>query len=257
MEIPAEDASTHEHATHLGATLQAGHKMYSRLQALYIPTTPNVVSDRPMSMVPTDSPPTSRASRDYQSIEEEGPEYHNIHRGRDKEDEKEYERYENVRSKVEVHEAVYDELEYNGNTERNRSQTEQNYYNVIAVNGTENKLTGDMEHATCKSQTLPIAYTKGKEATPPLAQKPSLAPKPSLENFKIALRKTSSAAAYTTQNGVDFPANKTIREESSPTATDPAPHSLKHISDGIELIEGDYYEAGESIFTINNDHIVV
>lgn len=252
MEIPAEDALTHEHATHLGAALQAGHKMYNQLQSLYISNcnTPAIVSDPTMSKVPTDSPPTSRADRDYQSIEEEVPEYHNIRRGKDTEDEKESERYETMRSKVEVHEAVYDEIEYNGNMEKNVTQADENYYNVISIDKTKNKLTGDVEWTSCKSQTLPITYTKTKEGQPPLAQKPSLAPKPSLDNLKTALRKTSSVAACTTQNGVGLPVDKTIRKESSPTAPDPAPHGLKHTSDGIELIEGDY-------FTINDDHIVV
>lgn len=250
MDIPAEDALTHEHATHLGATLQAGHKMYNQLQSLYIPNTPPIVSDRPMSKVPTDSPPTSRADRDYQSIEDEVPEYHNIHRGKDTEGEKESQRYENVRSKVEVHEAVYDEVEYNGNMESNETHNDENYYNVTAVDRNKIKLTGDVEQTMCKSQTLPITHTKRKEALPPLAQKPSLAPKPSLDNLKTALRKTSSVATCTTQNGVGSTANKTIRKESSPTAPDPAPHSLKHTSDSIELIEGDY-------FTINDDHVVV
>ena len=37
LDIPVEDASTHEQASLLGAPLEAGENMYSDLQQLYLP----------------------------------------------------------------------------------------------------------------------------------------------------------------------------------------------------------------------------
>ena len=148
LDIPIEDASTHQHAAHLGAALQAGHKMYSHLQALYVPNTVSV-SDQVTSMVHTDPRTLSKGEDDYQSIEIEGhqetPAYLNAHQvGKDREDVQQY-RNVGIQDQAEVREAVYDKAEYNSEPKEIATRNE-DYYNVVAADRIEDEMYSDRAH---------------------------------------------------------------------------------------------------------------
>ena len=83
LDIPNKDAATHKKAACLGAELQAGHKMYSHLQTLYIPNSGALTPDRLSSaakLAPTavssrgdkyETTPTDTNSRLYQNIRQD------------------------------------------------------------------------------------------------------------------------------------------------------------------------------------------
>lgn len=80
LNIPSEDATTHEKATCLGAELQAGHMMYRNLQALYIPANVSI-SDRPpcdgANLIKYTS--DRRREGDYEDVEtDDDPPYLNV-----------------------------------------------------------------------------------------------------------------------------------------------------------------------------------
>ena len=217
LDISIEDASTHQHAAHLGAALQAGHKMYSHLQALYVPKTVSV-SDQVTSTVHTDPCTSSKGEDDYQSIEIEGhqeaPAYLNVYRKKPVEkDREDVQRYRNVgiQDQAEVREAVYDKVEYNSEPKEIVTRNE-DYYNVVAADRIEDEMYSDRAHNK--------------------------------------------------RNSLDLPTKKTNRKEAPPLAPKPAPRKPKRMSGGIhvgtnELLEIDYFEVGGSVFTINNDQVVV
>ena len=190
LEIPIEDASTHQQAACLGATMQAGHKMYSHLQTLYLSSSTSF-SDRPSS-----NGHDPHTEEHYESVEDEEaavnantqreiPTEESTHgdgaRG-----------YGDTGSedRQEIHDAIYDKIAHDHKTgDVDTRPSNEDYYNVVATD-TSNKPT---KKSDINKLTLP--------------------PKP-------------------------------------------RPRNLKQKTSGSELV-GDCFEASGSVFTINNDKVVV
>ena len=225
LHIPSEDAATHEKAACLGAELQAGHKMYSQLQALYIPSDASI-SQRPLCTEAHSVQHTSdRTGAEYESLEtdEDSRPYSNIdHYGLTRPaGEEESQRYRNVgrreQSQAVVKEVVYDRVTHKTSTEKNGGKNTEEYYNVV---------TADMIEDDEYTDHIP----------PP--------PPPPLSSLH-----SSSAADESTRRDPSPP----------PLGPKPTPHSPEQepTLPLHELVDGDYYETGVSIFTSNNDQTVV
>ena len=219
LDIPSQDAASHDSAGCLGAELQAGHKMYRDLQALYIPSNASI-SQRPPSTTPrscklnnTDRE-ASYDSIDVEDEEEDGLPYLNVHQEliRPSGEEgggEDGERYENMMSQRNpVEEALYDKIKLNGINGKGTSGNKEEYYNVVTVDRTEDKT-----HADSK-QTAPLHTSTTKQMG--RNGKPPLKPRPVPRNIKC-------------RSGGEVSTN--------------------------EL--GDYFESEESTLTINNDQVVV
>ena len=230
LDIPSEDSDTHKDAACLGAELQAGHKMYTNLQALYIPSSTSI-SQRPSGTTAVKIRPNREPS--YESVditheeeeddEEEIPSYLNVHQSLIRQSEEvgdNDERYKNILStsaRNTVVEAIYDKINFSTPEAVIESvRNKEDYYNVVAVR--EDEIYTDTITVQTPSSELntPLQLSSTVTETTHRKEKPPLKPKPAPRNIK-----------YT------------------PAATN-------------DVNEIDYYEKGEdSILTINNDQLVV
>ena len=219
LHIPSEDAATHKQAACLGAELQAGHKMYSQLQALYIPSNASI-SQRPQCASINLVKYTSDRRGDYESIEtdEDTRSYLNIDHNSlakpagEKEDE-EAQRYGNINRETQaVVEAIYDRVTHENSTAGNEicsGKNSEEYYNVVAAAVIEDHIPQPRAISSLHSSAAESS-TRRDPSPPPLGPKPTV---------------------------------------HSPEQTPTIPLH--------ELVDGDYYETGVSIFTSNNDHVMV
>ena len=225
LHIPSEDAATHKKAAILGAELQAGHKMYNHLQALYIPGDASI-SQRPNCTDAHYVQHTSdRREVEYESIktdDEDTHSYSNIdHNSLVKSEgaEGEEERYRNVgreQTQAVVKEAIHDRVTHKSSTGENKVSGGRNideYYNVVTAAMIEDEEYTDIIPApnTPSSSSLHSDESSRRDQSPP------------------------------------------------PLGPKPTPRSIekKSITPLHELVDGDYYETGVSIFTSNNDQVVV
>ena len=211
--IPSEDAATHDDAACLGAELQAGHRMYTDLQALYIPSNASI-SERPWCTSAHLVKYTSdKKESDYESLDsEETPPYlsntdHSSLPGPAGESSELY--YRNIGTRQDgVNEAIYDRVSKMTGESDDETNSEE-YYNVVTATMSE-------ENDHVAPHMLTSLHSPAVEASRTEPSPPPLGPKPS---------SSSSDHTYT------IPLH--------------------------ELVDGDYYEVGVSIFTSNNDEVVV
>ena len=213
LHIPSEDAATHKMAACLGAELQAGHKMYTDLQALYIPSNASI-SERPQCTTAHLVKYTSdRRESDYESIErEDTPPYLNVnHSSITRPAEGESQRYRNTECRQDrVDEAIYDRVQLSRMTpEEEEASNSDEYYNIVTV-----AMTEEMPPYILRHLHSPAEEEEESSRTDP--SPPPLGPKP-------------------------------VPRRSDQKSTIPL----------HELVDGDYYEVGVSIFTSNNDQVVV
>ena len=220
LHIPSEDAATHEKAACLGAELQAGHKLYNHLQALYIPSDASISQRPPCTVAHHVQHTSDRRDADYERIEtdEDSRPYSNIdHNSLTRPaGEGESQRYRNVgrreQSQAVVKEVVYERATHEGSTERKSGKDTEEYYNVVT-----SAMIEDDDH---------------------------IPPPPSLRGLH-----SSSAADESTRRD---PSPPPLGPKPNPHTPEQEPTLPLH-----ELVDGDYYETGVSIFTSNNDQTVV
>ena len=250
LDVPSEDASTHEQASHLGAELQAGHKMYCQLQAVYISNSA-LISDQPPCTVDIANPSEDH----YQTIDKDTDvhSYLNVHRDLEKsaEHDREYyncQRYNNIGSvrQADVEEVIYDKVTHNANgtEEKSTATRKEEYYNVVSVDTPEDVTYGDVSHTQHGSLHLSPTSKKG-------------------DYYNVVAVDTPQDVTY---SDVSHPQHNSLvlppKASKAPVPGPKPPRNVKRMSGGKKLDEmaerlSDYYESNDSTLTINNDQVVV